>query len=434
MRSVFLRLFYLLSGCLFLFALPASAQFSLSGEIRPRAEFRNGFKTMLPRESEPAFFTEQRSRLYAAYEHEKIRLGITLQDVRIWGSVSQVYKTDPSLTNLAEAWGEYLFNDRFSVRLGRQFLAYDNDRILGSLDWAQQGRSHDLALLKYADSTWQLHVGAAFNQDANIPEPVRLASTYYSGVNNYKTMQFAWFHKKLSEAEVSLLFLNNGLQAGPDSASTVFFSQTAGGIASKKIGTFQLQAEFYHQFGKNGAGLPVNAQLAAANISFPLRKVKLILGTDYLSGTGADEAGTDRSFTPFYGTNHAFYGLMDYFYVGSPHAQQGRTTGLIDIYAKPAVKLSSKTTLISAVHQFLSPVNIYPFPDPEKPISEQEGRANLGTELDFVLNVNLHADVNLKIGYSQLFATESLRAIKGGGDSSLNNWAWLMMTFKPKIL
>lgn len=434
MESVLIRFSYLLLGCIFLLALPASAQFSLKGEIRPRTEFRNGFKTILPHNSEPAFFTEQRSRLYAAYAHEKFRLGITLQDVRVWGSVSQIYKEDPSLTNVAEAWGEYLFTDHFSMQLGRQFLAYDNDRILGSLDWAQQGRSHDLALLKYADSTWQLHIGAAFNQDAGVPEPVRLASTYYTGVNNYKAMQFAWFHKDFSGAELSLLLLNNGLQAGPDSASIVYFSQTAGGIASKKIGAFQLQAEFYQQFGKNGAGQPVNAQLVATSVSVPLRKVKLSLGVDYLSGTAADEGGVDRSFTPFYGTNHAFYGLMDYFYVGNPHAQQGRTTGLIDLYAKPAIKLSPNTTLLSAVHQLLSPVHIYPFPDPEQPLNEQESRSSLGTELDFVLNVNLHADVNLKIGYSQLFATESLRTIKGGGNSSLNNWAWIMIAFNPTLL
>src|SRR5690606_25220245 len=190
-----------------------------------------------------------------------------------------------------------LFNENFSIKFGRQVLAYDNDRILGSLDWAQQGRSHDLALLKYADSTLQIHVGAAFNQDSSTPEYAKLTSTYYSGVNNYKTMQFAWLHKDFQSGNFSLLFLNNGVQAGPDTASTVNFSQTLGGIVQKKAGKIKLQGEFYQQLGKNGGGKDLNAQLIAANASLPLGAVNLTVGGDYLSGTPHDE-GSDRSFNP----------------------------------------------------------------------------------------------------------------------------------------
>ena len=76
-------------------------------------------------------------------------------------------------------------------------LDYDNARFLGDLDWAAQGRSHDLALFIYEDDTaqWKLHAGTAFNQAAGPPEPIRLANTVYTGVNNYKAMQFAWFQK-----------------------------------------------------------------------------------------------------------------------------------------------------------------------------------------------------------------------------------------------
>ncbi|MDZ7608893.1 MAG: hypothetical protein U5K79_25710 [Cyclobacteriaceae bacterium] len=41
----------------------------------------------------------------------------------------------------------------------------------------------------------------------------------------------------------------------------------------------------------------------------------------------------DKSFNPLYGTNHKFYGYMDYFYVGNSHGQvgNGTTSGLIDL-------------------------------------------------------------------------------------------------------
>jgi hypothetical protein len=33
--------------------------------------------------------------------------------------------------------------EAFSMKLGRQEVIYDNSRIFGNVDWAQQGRSHD---------------------------------------------------------------------------------------------------------------------------------------------------------------------------------------------------------------------------------------------------------------------------------------------------
>ena len=433
MKKVILRICLVFCGASVFSASSVFAQFSLVGELRPRAEFRNGFKTLSKEGADAAFFVEQRSRLYAHYKHEKFAVGITLQDVRIWGSVSQIYKDDPSLTNLAEAWAAYFFNEKFSVKLGRQMLAYDNQRILGSLDWAQQSRSHDLMLIKYEDSTFQLHLGAAFNQDANTPEYGKLTSTYYSGVNNYKTLQYLWGHKDFKGGGVSLLFLNNGIQSGPDSAASVYFSQTAGGILTKNIGKVTVQAELYHQFGENGKGVKVNANLLAASLSFPVRTVKMTVGADYLSGTNYDETGKDQSFNPLYGTHHKFYGFMDYFYVGSPHLQNGKTTGLVDVYLNPVFKIAPKASLAAFVHQFFSPTNIYPGGVPDLS-SSAPAKSNLGTELDLVLSLKLHDDVNLNVGYSHLFATESMKAIKNGGDGNLNNWAWLMVAFKPRLL
>ena len=56
-----------------LFSIPqlSQAQFKLGAEIRPRAEFRNGFKTPKIEGAQPAFFIEQRSRLYFDYKTEK---------------------------------------------------------------------------------------------------------------------------------------------------------------------------------------------------------------------------------------------------------------------------------------------------------------------------------------------------------------------------
>ena len=408
------------------------AQFSLSAEVRPRAEYRHGFKKLFDSATDdPAFFVEQRSRLKIDYRAEKFDLYVSMQDVRIWGADRQMYKPDPAIAHsffaVHEAWGRYRFTPNTSLKLGRQELEYDNARFLGNLDWAQQARSHDAAVLVVRDSTRQLHVGAAFNQDANTPEYGKLLGTFYDQTGNYKTMQYAWYHKDFSHGRLSALAFNNGVQAAD---SSVQFSQTFGLLGSAETGGVKLGAEAYYQTGKDEAGNDLSAYLFSATAGFQIGKLGLTLGGDYVSGTALSaEAGSSHSFTPLYGTNHKFYGLMDYFYVGNGHAQAGKTVGLIDPFVKAQIGLGKKTTLMAHAHYFLSPVTIYQ--NPESLTGELP--AYLGTEIDLVFKTRMAPGVVLEGGYSQLFATETMQALKGGSPAAMQNWAWLMISFSPTL-
>ncbi len=403
------------------FAFSAHGQFSVTGEIRPRSEFRNGFKKLTDANSDAAFFIEQRSRLYFNFTNDKLAFNLTFQDVRLWGNTAQIYKADPSLTNVYEAWGQYGFTPNLALKVGRQELEYDNARILGDLSWAQQGRSHDLVKLVYKKENTSFHFGAAFNQEDVVSkaEPARLSSTFYGMGGNYKTMQFAWFNKKLHGSTFSLLFLNNGVQNPTDSA--LHFSQTTGFFANHKLAGLKLEGEFYYQFGNNAAGSQLSAYLASARATLPTGSVPITIGGDYLSGT---EAGSskDQSFNPLYGTHHKFYGFMDYFYVGNAHG----SGGLTDIYFKTSCKVGEKLTLAADVHQFLSSATI---------IQADNVRAatNLGTEADLTFKYTFSPEVNLTGGYSQLFASNTMELLKGGDRTALNNWAWLMLTIKPVL-
>ncbi|AKQ45794.1 hypothetical protein TH63_09295 [Rufibacter radiotolerans] len=402
----------------------AFAQFSLSAEIRPRAEFRNGFKTLKGEKDNPAFFVEQRSRLITQFQKEKIRLKLSLQDVRVWGSTSQVYKSDPTLFNVYEAYGDYLFTPQLAVRVGRQELDYDNARFLGNLDWAQQGRSHDAVRVMFSDSSgFSAHAGAGYNQV--VPsEPTKLFDTYYAGGDNYKTMQYLWLHQDWSTAKLSLLVFNDGRQK-PD--STVAYRQTYGVVGDTKLGPVKLGSEFYYQGGKDVGSKIVQAFLAAANLTVTTPLTPVTLGVDYLSGTGRGEA-KNKSFVPLYGTNHAFYGFMDYFYVGNNHGQEGRNTGLVDYYLKTNFKTGATNSMLVHLHHFTSPVRVYE-PGP----ANRKLGPRLGEEIDLVFNQNVGSDFNVKLGYSQLFETNTLEAIKGKQSTGLNQWAWLMITFKPVL-
>ena len=400
-------------------------QLTITGEIRPRAEFRNGFKSPSTPTAGPAFFIEQRSRLYASYTKDKIGLKIVFQDVRIWGNTPQIYKTDPSLTNVYEAWGEYHFTPLVSLRIGRQALDYDNARFLGDLDWAAQGRSHDAVRFIYDNQAgFALHAGAAFNQ--NVPfEPGQLSGTYYSGTNNYKTMQYVWMHREMGKGKISVLVFNDGRERAD---TTTFFRQTYGAMAEQTLGKVKLGGELYYQGGKDPAGHQVNAWLAAVNATINTTLTPLTIGVDYLSGSEANET-KNKSFDPLYGTNHKFYGFMDYFYVGNNHGQNGKTAGLLDIYLQSKFKLGEKAALVAHFHHFESPAAIYALEGTGEKLP-----AVLGNEIDLVYNLNIAPAVNLQVGYSHMFTASSMDTIKNVQESSkVSNWAWTMISFKPEL-
>jgi hypothetical protein len=64
-------------------------------------------------------------------------------------------------------------------------------------------------------------------------------------------------------------------------------------------------------------------------------------------------------------------------------------------------------------------------------LDPSEPDAYLGTEIDLNLGYKLHKNISFNIGYSQMFATETMEILKGGSKNETNNWAWAMITFKP---
>ena len=405
------------------------AQLTIGTQVRPRAEFRNGFKTLNSDDRSPAFFIEQRARLFADYNEEKFRVRINFQDVRTWGSTSQIYKSDPNaLTNVYEAWGLYRFTDAWSVKVGRMAWDYDNARFLGDLRWAAQARSHDGLVISHNNTETKLRVdiGAAFNQVGF--EPTMLAETFYSGVNNYKTNQFLYLHKGLSKAKFSVLIHNDGRQVPAD--SSLAMRQTYGLIGSGSIGSLDVGGEFYYQGGKNASDVEVDAFLINAFVKLQTALTPITIGFDYLSGTSVTDT-QDKSFNPLYGTNHKFYGYMDYFYVGNAHGQAGNTAGLFDVHLKTNFQVGDRGSLAANTHVFQSAATLVNPTD----VNIEESKY-LGTEVDLVYTLKMDENVKFNLGYSQMFAGESMELVKTVTTeaSSVNNWLWVMIDFNPSIV
>ena len=70
------------------------AQITISGELRPRAEYRNGYKTLTPNDVDAALFVSQRTRLNTEFITENYTFFVSIQDVRVWGGVQQLNTID----------------------------------------------------------------------------------------------------------------------------------------------------------------------------------------------------------------------------------------------------------------------------------------------------------------------------------------------------
>ena len=413
------------------------AQFTLNGEIRPRTEFKHGYKAPQDKETMFSTVTSQRTRLGFGYKSDLYDVGIQIQDVRAWGQEKQLVVDDGAHTTIHQAWASIKFTEVLSLKVGRQELVYDDSRILGNVGWAQQARSHDLALFKMEKKdAYKLHAGFAVNQVQTDPYMI----------TNYKSMQFLWFNKSFGDAyTLSVLALNNGSQDTlRNGKNTTTYSQIIGQRSVYKIGKLKIGVNFYYQMGETNVNyLDANNEfqkqkIGAYNLGVDLNyklndNIGIGGGYEMLSGNSQTETDasyneTNHAFTPLYGTNHKFNGWMDYFYVGN----HKNSVGLNDAYVKISYK-KNKFLSGAHVHYFMTNAEVLDVVKTAETGDVTAMSSGLGTELDLYAGYKLGKGVLLKAGMSMMFATETMHAIKSTDfdNAGANYWGWMMIVVKP---
>ena len=414
-----LKSIYLLLVTLFASSLYAQ-EFNSDIQIRPRYEYTNGFGTLLTPTTEHTSFIGNRARFNLNYSDNKLKIKLALQNVHTWGDAMTTTVSSKNGVSAFEAWAEYSFSDKWSAKLGRQNLSYDNQRIIGGLDWANQGRSFDAALLKFKGAKSQLDIGFALNADSE----AKVAPATPFSTDVFKDMQYAWYNTSVKNLAFSILAMNVGKEylKTPTEVGLSYF-QTFGTFGKYTVKNLGIDYSLYGQTGKVGKNT-VSAWEAALNVGYAFSpKFKATAGYEFLSGKDQGSTSTMvKSFAPIFGTNHIFNGFMDYFYVGN-HAN---SVGLNDVSLKldfPINKLN-----VSVAPHFFSV--------PNKIISggvEQD--AYLGTEIDVTASYKMYKDIMLTGGYSQMFASDTMVVLKGGTglNNTTNNWAYLMININPQI-
>lgn len=444
----FTKKIYLGIGALLLSNHIAQAQLTATGQIRERSEARGGQGTLLQTGQKGAFFNSQRTRLNVGYAGYRYKIFASLQDVRVWGQdASTINRTTTDANDgllFHEAWSEISLVDttstiqNFSVKIGRQEISYDDQKVLGSLDWLQQARRHDAILIKYANKGWTADIGAAFNQRSEQNAGTTFngqPGTYPAGTNQighaYKSFQYAYIARKFFFGDVSFLFFKDDFNKFTGTVAAPAFTQ---GVNSRTTTGFyynlnptrklNLNGNLYHQGGKDKMGTKISANQASLTATYQVgRKLFLGIGADYLSGTDENKEATQNNlFDPLYGTPHKFWGYMDYFYVASGFGQQG----LLNYFFKTKYVANDNLSLFLDVHGFESAAKLNGGLD-----------SYLGTEIDLMARYKFTKVINIEAGYSVMAATRTMAsaAVKNVTNPVLNaHWAYVMLNITPNFL
>jgi hypothetical protein len=487
-------------------ALSSKAQLSLTGQLRTRTELRDGYGTLETTGSKPAFLTSQRARLNFGYRGQRVIFQASVQDVRVWGAdASTINNADGTRLSVHEAWAEIVLSnkadstfghsavDYFGVRIGRQELVYDDQRLLGNLDWLQQARRHDAVVFRLQHKGWQADLGAAFNQNtdafnyngtyytpANLPAYVKdskgnlapvpagfipLASAAGLSARNgnpslaaapgtngatqdYKSMQYLYVARNIHRARISgLVFADEFGKYKLDSVRSVAGSDTG-----------YLYGRHFNQPGVNArvtAGLLLNApfgrdwrlqagfyyQAGKDRDGLDLSAYTSTLSVTYSRGSfgatlGWDYVSGNDAFSSST-TSHRFdplYGTPHKFwgYMDYFYAGTGSAAGgLNNPYARGKyTSPNGRLTLELTYHYFALAA-------PQKDVKGSGMSRGLGSEVDAIMNYQLNKITTVELGSCALFATQSMEYAKGitPGTARLNAaWTYLQLNIRPDFL
>jgi hypothetical protein len=332
--------------------------------------------------------------------------------------------------SLNEGWAMVKSRKGLFAKIGRQVLAYDDERIIGSNDWAMTAPTHDVLKLGYEGDQHKVHLLFAYNQN---PENME-GFTFFSGGNQpYKSMQTLWYHYATPNSifGASLLFMNIGMQGERNNVPKTFFQQLAGTYITLKPKYITAEGSFYYQFGKEEHGIPLDAFMGSVKLTAkPRDSYAIYAGYDYLSGDAYFAVPPEgsigmvfhdkvRGFNPIYGSHHEFYGAMDFFYMSTWVG--GFTPGLQNAYLGSTFTPVKNLNFNLAGHYYAMATKL------------PNVKQFLGLAAELSANYAFTKFISAELGYSYMYGSETMKFLKRVSGNQQLHWAYLMLVINPDI-
>ena len=365
-----------------------------------------------------------RTRLQIDYKRDWLEARVTPQHSGVWGQAGK------GAFNLYETWVKMKAPFGLFAQVGRIALDYDDERIIGSDDWAMASSSHDVLRLGYEGHGHKAHVMLAYNQNADVLSTG--GNAYYNGGQPYKTMQNLWYHYDFPKFPlgVSVLFMNIGMQNDPDAEERTWYQHLLGGYASFQPKRWKAEASYYHQFGHNEFGMKIDAWMMSTKLNFQPANYGFTVGYDYLSGDeyfavppsgaiGMSQHKVIKGFSTVYGSHHQFYGAMDFFYVST--YLFGFTPSLQNAYLNVNYKPIKGLNLSASYHYLAIATKL------------DQIDKSLGNEFELQGSYAITRDVIISLGGSFMKGTETMKKLKRSSNNNTLRWGWITLIVNPRI-
>jgi Alginate export len=294
----------------------------ISGMIRVRPEIKDNFAFDADQKYN---FVGQKVWLTAEKEFaDKSKAVITLQDVRIWGGQNPSITdtgTERQATDIREAYlnlKNFLWSP-FDLKVGRQKLEYGEQMLVGSLDWANVGRSFDGAKLIWDTEKNNLQIFSTFIQGSrsndlnNAASPLNTKNMYFSGIYN------AWKIHRAFKLD-TYVFARN--EEGTDRHANQLYTagirlsnRTDPGNKTPEDMLIDYSIDVAYQGGRYlGQEIEAYAAVGFLGVSFSTGStVRMRFGGQgaYASGDNDSSDGKYQTFDPLYPTPHYQFGQAD---------------------------------------------------------------------------------------------------------------------------
>ncbi|MGV3771892.1 MAG: alginate export family protein [Verrucomicrobiales bacterium] len=334
-----------------------------------------------------------------------------------------------------------------SLKVGRQELAYGDERVIGSFGWNNIGRVFDAAKLRWQNS-W-------FAADAFVSKVVLPDDNNFNMHNDYDYFSGIYATtKKIPHQTTDIYFLSRNANAqSPIQPGSLVPGASARDIYTigmrvksnpGDFGPWDYSAEVLGQWGHfNDTLLPnpvrsLEHQAWAAYIGGGYTFVDTAytprLGLEYNYSTGDGNPTDDKHETldNLFPTNHKFYGYMDFFSLQNIH----------NVRFTSSIKPLPRLTLLGEAHAFWLADTSDSFYTAAGGRRGGLGRTNgngyginsqndsyVGSEIDFIASYAISPLANVELGYGHFFTgnyiDQSLSSPAFG--SSDANWVYLQL-------
>jgi hypothetical protein len=394
----------------------------LSGQIQLRSEldgrdFNN--------DTYPLNFTSLRTRLGVSKSFtDRVQFFVQFQDSRVFGEESNTLSAIDNI-DLHQGYVTLVkpFNFDLNVQAGRFEVAYGTERFFGAVGWHYVGRAFDGVRFEIAPSSFPFdlfaltiseNVSSIGNAVPSVYPYPSVPATSHSIYGLYKIFNIS----EKSRLDLLGYYENNRARTNQGDHALKMF--TLAGTYSGKYDRLSTIVEAAYQFGKMGT-MDIGAYLFSASFDYKMNEISIGAGADVLSGSDFT-SGKFNTFQATYGTNHKFYGYMDY-YINIP--TNTSFAGLNDFYVRfNYLPTDSKFSFGADLHHFTSnkPILVTSAQNPDG-----EEQSIFGQELDLTVRYTFVRGTTITWGGSLFFPGDLMKVFFQPGEDPAF-WTYIMIT------